>query len=1063
VAAGVALVAAVSVAMLAWSHHQWEALQQDSQNCQKQLDSVMSRLQSTELALVQWQHGTVALGTVASPLDAAIDTARRHALHDHPRALNWLPAQMPSPSSRTQWQALAEQLLTLRQQLPLEPAAQATRLQPQVAQAQTALRQIERTVQAELLADAQRQKQFDQVSLSLVLAMTVVVIWLLYRSHRARQEATEQLKLREAQLSAIADSLPDIAFLMDQDGRYLQIYGINSPLLGRPREELLNRPLRDFFPPDTAEVFMGVIRRTLESGQPQALSYPIRVNGHLRHFDSRCAPVTGTDLVIWTVWDVSARRRAEQRLIHMTRLYDFLSHVNQAIVWARTQDDLLERVCQAAINHGRFKRAWVCLDELGDGMFECRAHAGLVHERPDALHFTLPQRRTDASPMELALMDGTAFHGTDLTQIGRPMAWVHPMLEAGLSACAMLPLTVNQQVCGVLVLVDQQLNTQDQDEKALLDDVSADLSFALGNLQKDVMREQAEDRIRLHAAALQSSHDGMVVLDRAKHLVSINPAFTSITGYEEEDVLGTTPEFLFPDQPQELLATMRRALRTEGSWQGEVWCQRKSGELFSANVSVSAVRDGKGLPNHFVAVLADITQLKQTEARLARMAHYDPLTELPNRSMIHQRLEHALSLAARHQTLMALLFVDLDNFKTVNDSLGHEAGDILLKQVAERLSQRVRQEDTLGRLGGDEFVLVLEHLRHPQQAAHVAQAVIDTLSAPFELGEGDAAEVYVRASVGISLFPNDGVRAADLIRQADAAMYQAKRQGRNTFRFYTESLTSQATDRLQLETRLRRAVEQREFLLHYQPLMDLNTRRVVGVEALVRLKGPNGANTNLPSIGPDLFIPVMEDTGMIVALGEWVLREACRQGRAWQDKGLEFGRLAVNISPSEIRRGGVIERVTRILKQTGFPANRLELEITESGLMEHGENADLFLQQLHQMGVSISIDDFGTGYSSLAYLKRFPVHQLKIDRSFVQDLPGNANDAQLVGTMISLAHNLRMRVVAEGVEMPDQEAFLCAKGCDMAQGYLFSRPLPATHMEKLLGSTRSQWSELPSV
>jgi len=810
-------------------------------------------------------------------------------------------------------------------------------------------------------------------------------------------------------------------------------------------------------------VFMGVIRRTLETGQPQALSYPIRVNGHLRHFDSRCAPVTGTDLVIWTIWDVSARRRAEQRLIHMTRLYDFLSHVNQAIVWARTQEDLLERVCQAAIHHGRFKRAWVCLDELGDGVFECRAHAGLKGEDPQALTVTLPERRADASPMQLALMDGQAFHGTDLAQLNRPLPWVPLMLDAGLSACAMLPLTVNQQVCGVLVLVDQQLNTQDQDEKALLDDVSADLSFALGNLQKDALREQTEDRIRLHAAALQSSHDGMVVLDRAKRLVSINPAFTAITGYEEADVLGTTPEFLFPDQPMELLDTMRRGIRTEGCWQGEVWCQRKSGELFSANVSISAVRDGKGLPNHFVAVLADITQLKQTEARLARMAHYDPLTELPNRSMIHQRLEHALSLAARHQTLMALLFVDLDNFKTVNDSLGHEAGDVLLKQVAERLSQRVRQEDTLGRLGGDEFVLVLEHLRHPQQAAHVAQAVIDTLSAPFELGEGDAAEVYVRASVGISLFPNDGVRAADLIRQADAAMYQAKRQGRNTFRFYTESMTSQATDRLQLETRLRRAVEQREFLLHYQPLMDLNTRRVVGVEALVRLKGPNGAQTHQPSIGPDLFIPVMEDTGMIVALGEWVLREACRQGRVWLDEGLEFGRLAVNISPSEIRRGGVIERVTRILKQTGFPANRLELEITESGLMEHGENADLFLQQLHQMGVSISIDDFGTGYSSLAYLKRFPVHQLKIDRSFVQDLPGNANDAQLVSTMISLAHNLRMRVVAEGVEMPDQEAFLCAKGCDMAQGYLFSRPLPAEQVEKLLGSTRSQWSELTSL
>jgi EAL domain-containing protein (putative c-di-GMP-specific phosphodiesterase class I) len=344
-------------------------------------------------------------------------------------------------------------------------------------------------------------------------------------------------------------------------------------------------------------------------------------------------------------------------------------------------------------------------------------------------------------------------------------------------------------------------------------------------------------------------------------------------------------------------------------------------------------------------------------------------------------------------------------------------------------------------LGGDEFILVLEHLRHPQQAAHVASAILDTLQQPFTLDGGE--QVYVRASIGISLFPDDGQDAAELIRNADAAMYESKRRGRNSFSFYTESFTSDATSRLLLETRLRRAMEQGDFLLHYQPQMRLSDRRVTAVEALVRLRPPSGSGEFMAPVSPHQFIPVMEDTGMIVALSEWVLAEACRQGRAWLDAGLDFGRMSVNLSPSEIRRGGVVERVSRILNETGLPPDRLELEITESGLMETGGSAEQFLHMLHSLGVTLTIDDFGTGYSSLAYLKRFPVHQLKIDRSFVQDLPGNDNDGQLVATMIAMARGLKLAVVAEGVEMPDQEAYLASRGCDLVQGYLYSRPLPA--------------------
>ena len=1067
---GVGLVAAVSMALMAWSHHNWQTLQQQSMAGQQQVAHAQSLLLQAELMAARMgaTNGppTLTPQRALGPIDEAIAAAQKNARRTHPTIWGLLPQPASTADVSDMWPPVSEQLLTLRGQLgklyAQQPPEGLLQVREALAPVQQSLARIEGALQQARQSTALQQQRVDWLNMALVGLMTVAVIALLSRSHRAQREAAQALQAREAELRAFASSLPDVAFLMDHEGRYVDVFGNNSPLVGRPREALLGRPLTDFFPPDAAQLFMGVIRRTLETRQIQSLSYPVRVMGTLRHCDSRCSPVGNTNRVVWTIWDVSARRRAEQRLIQMTRLYDFLSHVNQAIVWSKSQDDLLQRVCQTAIHHGRFRKAWVCMADLSGQRFECRAHAGAATLDLGELAFELPTRRSEANAMELSLMDGVSFHCADLSQLPPSPAWVGRAVQDGLMGCAMLPLMVNEHPVGFLVLLDKQLNTQDQDERALLDDVATDLSFALANMRKEVLRHQAEDRIRLHAAALHSSRDGMIVLNRRHQFVSINPAFTEITGYHEEDAVGKTPEFLFPDNPMDLINEMRQEIREQGSWQGEAWCQRKSGELFSTKLSISAVRNHQGHPTHFVGVLTDITQLKQTEARLARMAHYDTLTELPNRAMIHERLDHAVNLARRHQTLVGVVFIDLDNFKTINDSLGHAAGDLLLKMVAERLRQRVRQEDTLGRLGGDEFLLVLEHLRHPQQAAHVAQAVIDTLSAPFCLGEGHAQEVYMRASIGISLFPNDSDQASELIRDADAAMYQAKRQGRNAFRFYTESMTSQATGRLQLETRLRRAVELREFVLHYQPMVNMADRRVVGLEALVRLRVPDTTDECLPSIGPEEFIPVMEDTGMIVALGDWVLQEACRQGRAWLDAGYEFGRIAVNVSANEIRRGGVVERVSRTLAQSGLPPQCLELEITESGLMEQGESADLFLQQLHHLGVSLSIDDFGTGYSSLAYLKRFPVHQLKIDRSFVQDLPGNANDAQLVATMISLAHNLRMRVVAEGVEMPDQEAFLNAKGCDTAQGYLFSRPVPAAQVEKLLPRTSPHLDSAPS-
>jgi diguanylate cyclase (GGDEF)-like protein/PAS domain S-box-containing protein len=1039
----VAALAAVSMGLIAWSHIGWHQLQQRAHV----FDTLLSQTQF-QAHQSQWLAEQRALGQAEVSATMVDEPAAKAQATT--RAL----LELAPPSLTPPLQALMEELVRSRsaldQRLQQPNATHAAQLNAALRAVDAAARDVAQRWTTELERETEAQHKLDKINMALVGGITLLLLTLMARAHKQREQATNALRTREAQLRAFAEVLPDLAFRMDAQGRYLDIYGSNIPLLGRPAETLIGLSLQGFFPADMAARFMGVLNQALQTRQTQSLTFSVPINRERRHFDSRCAPVGDTDEVVWMIWDITSRRQTEHRLRRKTRMYDFLSHVNHAIV--RSQDDqtLLDKVCEVAIDHGQFRKAWVALfDKPGSPHLHCVAHAGDAAPAPRELSFELLAQELADATLDTALRNGRTFRTRDLSQSAMRPAWADEAIVAGLPGCVILPLHRGQLLVGHLILLGKRVDDEDADELSLFEDLSSDLSFALNNLHRESLRDEAEQRIRLHAAALESTQDGMMVFNRHRVLVSINPAFTVLTGYNEDEVVGRSPEFLLPERPDETLADMRGEMINSGYWQGEVWFRRKTGELFMTKLSVSAVKSVEGRPTHFVGMFTDITQLKQTEERLAKMAHFDTLTELPNRLMIHQRLAHAVNLAQRHHTLVGVVFIDLDNFKTVNDGLGHAAGDSLLRQVAQRLRQRVRQEDTLGRLGGDEFILVLEHLRHPQQAAHVSTAILETLNQPFTLDGGQ--QVYVRASIGISLFPADGQDASELVRNADAAMYESKRRGRNSFSFYTEAFTSDATTRLQLETRLRRAVEHGEFVLHYQPMIRLSDRKVTAVEALVRLKAPSGTDACLPSVSPNQFIPEMEETGMIVALSEWVLQEACRQGKAWLDAGLDFGRVAVNLSPSEIRRGGVVERLSRILNRTGLPPERLEIEITESGLMESGMGAEQFLQMLHGLGVFLSIDDFGTGYSSLAYLKRFPVHQLKIDRSFVQDLPGNDSDGQLVSTMISMAHGLRMNVVAEGVEMPDQEAFLAAQGCDVVQGYLYSRPVPALQLEQLLG------------
>jgi diguanylate cyclase (GGDEF)-like protein/PAS domain S-box-containing protein len=1044
-AVSVATLAAISMGLIGWSHMGWNRLQQQAHA----FDTLLPGAQTeARLSLI------LAKQTLGAPQNAPTDTAQAV---DEPIAQAIAKIKTLQESAPETMRASLASLTTLlehtrddlRQPLTEAQWLPGTQLHDALSRIDAATAGISQQWVTELDDETAVQHLLDKLNIALVGGVTLLLLTLMWRAHRQREHATLELKDREAQLLAFAEVLPDLAFRMDHEGRFLAVYGSNLPLLGRPPESVIGHPLSTLFPADMSARFMTVLGLALKSRSTQALPFSVRLNGQIKHFDSRCAAVGESGEVVWMIWDTSAHRHTEKSLSHKTRLYDFLSHVNQSIVRSTDAATLLERVCCVALEHGKFQKAWVVMQDPANPLsLHSQAVAGNCPPAADTLGFQLNADASTDTKLDAALRQGRTYCSSNLGLLATRPSWADQAIAEGLPGCVTVPLIQNEALIGHLILLGRRVNDQAEDLLDLFTDVANDLSFALTNMHRESLRHLAEQRIRLHAAALESMPDGMMVLGRDRRLVSVNPAFSSITGYLEAEVIGLTPDFLLSDKSDETQAEMRQGIISQGSWQGELWFKRKCGDLFMTKLSVSVVRNQQGRPTHFVGVFTDITLLKQTEERLARMAHFDTLTELPNRVMIHQRLAHAVSLAQRHRTLVGVIFIDLDNFKTVNDGLGHAAGDCLLKQVARRLRERIRQEDTLGRLGGDEFILVLEHLRHPQQAAQVAAAMLETLNHPFTLDGGQ--QVYVRASIGISMFPNDGADAGELIRNADAAMYESKRRGRNSFSFYTEAFTSDATLRLQLETRLRRAVEHNEFALHYQPLVRLRDRRVIAVEALVRLRNPVGSDPALPAVSPAQFIPVMEETGMIVALGEWVLREACRQGRAWLDEGVSFGRISVNLSPSEVRRGGVAERVSRILKETGLPATCLELEITESGLMETGGDVEQFLHTLHKLGVTLSIDDFGTGYSSLAYLKRFPVHQLKIDRSFIQDLPGNDNDSQLVSTMIAMARGMNLRVVAEGVEMPDQETLLASKGCDIAQGYLYSRPLPAEQLSQYL-------------
>jgi diguanylate cyclase (GGDEF)-like protein/PAS domain S-box-containing protein len=557
----------------------------------------------------------------------------------------------------------------------------------------------------------------------------------------------------------------------------------------------------------------------------------------------------------------------------------------------------------------------------------------------------------------------------------------------------------------------------------------------LREAEQRVQRRLAEERVRLFSLAIEQSPVSVVITDRDGVITYVNPRFCETAGYEAVAAAGRRLDFtcIAAGDDDPVLRSLWDTMREGREWRGELCNQRGDGQIFWEIATVSPLTDSNGEITHFVAVKEDITVRRSYEERLLRQAHYDTLTGLPNRMLMHERLEQAVAAARRGGSMVAMLYIDLDRFKTVNDALGHMIGDRMLQEAAARLGGCVRDSDTLSRLGGDEFVVILPGVSDRQDVRKVAERIVDAFAAPFQL-EGQSH--YVTASIGITLFPADTDEPQILVHNADLAMYKAKERGRNGFHFFTAEIDQETQERLVLEAGLRGAVGRREFSVFYQPIIDLRRSRPAGYEALLRWHPANGR-----ACPPSQFIPVAEDLGLIIEIGDWVLRTAGGDLSAL-GAGLDGVRVAVNVSPRQLRVSGFAAGVIRLLDDFGLSPERLELEVTESVLLDDEPETTANLRALCNHGIRLSIDDFGTGYSSLGYLQRYPFSTLKIDRSFVAAAPERSNASRLVETMVTMAHGLGLEVIAEGVEKPEQLAFLQACGCDMAQGFLFDRPQP---------------------
>ncbi len=580
--------------------------------------------------------------------------------------------------------------------------------------------------------------------------------------------------------------------------------------------------------------------------------------------------------------------------------------------------------------------------------------------------------------------------------------------------------------------------------EAKVESRTAELDHINQRLKADIVaRKQAEAALQLYASVFEHSGEAIIITDARNSIIATNKAFQQLTGYSQDEVMGQNPSMLSSGKTDaSVYQRMWDELSRKGFWQGELWDKRKDGRAYPKWLTITAVRNEKNEVTNYIASFSDITEHKAAADKISHLAHHDTLTDLPNRLTLVERLIQAINSAQRNNKRVAVMFIDLDRFKTINDTLGHHTGDMLLIQVAQRLKACVRNSDIVARLGGDEFVVALPELENNAPIFEMADKILRALGQPYSI---EGSQLHSSPSIGIAMYPADGASVEEVMKHADVAMYHAKSRGRNNYQFFEPAMNKASMERLALENDMRIALDREEFVLHYQPKINIASGRVSGVEALVRWQHPKKG-----LVPPGMFIPIAEETGLMLPLGEWVIRTACRQLRLWQRQGMTDIQMSINLSPRQFRQKDLAQIVSAIVVIENVAPEMLEFEVTESMAMDNPQETIETMRMLCSLGVKLAIDDFGTGYSSLSYLKRFPMNTLKLDRSFVKDIETDPSDAAICSATIGLAHNLGLDVVAEGVETVAQYEYLKELGCDTIQGYYFSKPLPAKEAESYI-------------
>ncbi len=744
---------------------------------------------------------------------------------------------------------------------------------------------------------------------------------------------------------------------------------------------------------------------------------------------------------IGTYQDITQRKSTEEKLYRLNRELRAISECNQILVRAEDERTLVESICRTICTEAGYLMAWVGYSVKDDvtsvNPFAWFGNESRYLEQLPAC--SPPGERSADDPIDTALKLGIIDGIDDFADDPRAEAWRDAALERGYRSSIALPL-MNETgvVFGVLCIYADAPHAFPDEDRRMLAELGEDLAYGITTLRARERHTRAEEQIRIAATAFEAQ-EGILITDVQQRILRVNGAFCEITGYSAQEAIGATPRLLKSSRHDRLFyVDMWKTIEQDGVWQGEIWNRRKNNEEFLAWLNITAVTDSQGAITHYVGTMTDITERKEAQRQIEHLAFYDLLTDLPNRRLLVDRLHHAMIGSGRSHHFGALLFIDLDNFKILNDTSGHDIGDLLLIEVAKRLRRCVREGDTISRLGGDEFVVMLEDLHElpgeaAAQAKLVGEKVLEHLSEPFLLAEHMH---HSTSSIGIALFSGHEGGVDDLLKHADIAMYQAKMAGRNTLRFFDPEMQASLAARARIESALHVGIQQREFILYYQA-QNHSQRGIIGAEALLRWRNPQQG-----LVLPNEFISLAEESGLILPIGQWVLVHACRQLARWaENPRFRELNLAVNVSEVQFRQKDFVMQVEQTLARTGAPARRLKLELTESLVIGDIQYAIEKMCELKALGVGFAMDDFGTGYSSLSYLTRLPLDEIKIDRSFILNLPDNPNDAVVVQTIINLADSLGLKIIAEGVETQEQKLFLYEHGCPVFQGYLFSTPM----------------------